>query len=137
MTTRRYADSVPECLKLQGQGESSVSKPASEKRKVPRLRREERAVIRTLNIDGEDVTVSKFYCTAVDISPNGLQIHSKKPFPMGEQLEIAINLGGNSQAHTLSGVTRWIAPSKDEPGYLLGVELINDRHAESWRHQFH
>jgi len=114
-----------------------VTKPAIEKRKFPRLRTEERAVIRMLNIDGEDVTVSKFYCTAVDISPNGLQIHTKKPFAMGEQVEIAINLDGVGHAHTLSGVTRWIAPHKDEPGYLLGIELINDRHAAGWRHQFH
>lgn len=114
-----------------------MSKQDVEKRKFPRLRREERAVIRTLAIDGEDVTVSKFYCTAVDISPNGLQIHTKKPFGMGEQVEIAINLQGRGPEHLLSGVTRWIAPSKDEPGYLLGVELIDNRHAESWRHQFH
>ncbi len=70
------------------------------------------------------MTVSKYYCTTVDISPGGLQIQTKKPFPLGEQVEITINLEGQNGAFNLSGVTRWIAPSKDEPGsYVLGIEL--------------
>ena len=108
-----------------------------ERRKYPRLRKEERAVIRQLNISGEDVTVSKYYCTTVDISPDGLQIRTKKPFPLGEQVEIAINLEGQDGPMNLSGVTRWIAPSKDEPGFVLGIELINDKNVTGWRRQFH
>ncbi len=108
-----------------------------ERRKHPRLRREERAVIRQLNISGEDVTVSKYYCTTVDISPGGLQIQTKKPFPLGEQVEITINLEGQNGAFNLSGVTRWIAPSKDEPGYVLGIELINNNSMAGWKRMFH
>src|SRR5215469_5390982 len=108
-----------------------------ERRKHPRLRREERAVIRQLNISGEDVTVSKYYCTTVDISPGGLQIQTKKPFPLGEQVEITINLEGQNGAFNLSGVTRWIAPSKSEPGYVLGIELINNNSMANWRRLFH
>jgi Tfp pilus assembly protein PilZ len=108
-----------------------------DRRRHPRLRREERAVIRQLNISGEDVTVSKYYCTTVDISPGGLQIQTKKPFPLGEQVEITINLEGQNNAFNLSGVTRWIAPSKDEPGYVLGIELINNNGMAGWRRMFH
>ena len=107
-----------------------------ERRKHPRLRREERAVIRQLNISGEDVTVSKYYCTTVDISPGGVQIQTKRAFPLGEQVEITINLEGHPAAFNLSGVTRWIAPSKGEPGYVLGVELITDNNISNWRRLF-
>jgi Tfp pilus assembly protein PilZ len=108
-----------------------------EKRKHPRLRREERAVIRQLNISGEDVTVSKYYCTTIDISPGGLQIHTKKPFALGEQVEITINLEGQGPGYNLSGITRWIAPSKGEPGFVLGIELINNNSITNWKHLFH
>ena len=108
-----------------------------ERRKHPRLRREERAVIRQLNISGEDVTVSKYYCTTVDISPGGVQIQTKRAFPLGEQVEITINLEGHPAAFNLSGVTRWIAPSKGEPGYVLGIELITDNNIAGWRRLFH
>jgi Tfp pilus assembly protein PilZ len=108
-----------------------------ERRKFPRLRREERAVIRMLNISGEDVTVSKYYCTTVDISATGLQILTKKPFPIGEQVEIVINLEGQGNSYSLSGITRWIAPSKGEPGFVLGIELINDKNITNWKNIFH
>ena len=107
-----------------------------ERRKHPRLRREERAVIRQLNISGEDVTVSKYYCTTVDISPGGVQIQTKRAFPLGEQVEITINLEGNPSPFNLSGVTRWIAPSSGEPGYVLGIELITDNNISNWRRLF-
>ena len=114
----------------------AISNP-EDRRKHPRLRREERAVIRQLNISGEDVTVSKYYCTTVDISPSGLQIQTKRAFPLGEQVEITVNLEGHPAAFNLSGVTRWIAPSKDEPGYVLGIELITDNNISNWRRLFH
>lgn len=107
-----------------------------DRRKHPRLRREERAVIRQLNISGEDVTVSKYYCTTVDISPGGVQIQTKRAFPLGEQVEITINLEGNPTPFNLSGVTRWIAPSSGEPGYVLGIELITDNNISNWRRLF-
>ncbi len=107
-----------------------------DRRRHPRLRKEERAVIRQLNISGEDVTVSKYYCTTVDISPGGLQIQTKKAFPLGEQVEITINLEGQAAAFNLSGVTRWIAPSKAEPGYVLGIELITNNSISNWKRMF-
>jgi len=114
-----------------------MSSNPEERRRHPRLRKEERAVIRQLNISGEDVTVSKYYCTTVDISPGGLQIQTKRAFPLGEQVEITINLEGQNGAFNLSGVTRWIAPSKSEPGYVLGIELINNNSIGNWRKMFH
>jgi len=108
-----------------------------ERRKFPRLQRQERAVIRMLNISGEDVTVSKYYCMTVDISPSGLQILTKKSFPIGEQVEIVVNLEGQGASYNLSGITRWIAPSKGEPGFVLGIELINDKNIGNWKKMFH
>lgn len=113
-----------------------MSKP-EERRRHPRLRKEERAVIRMLNISGEDVTVSKYYCTTVDISPTGLQIRTRKVFPVGEQVEINLTLEGYETAFNLSGITRWISDSKDEPGYVIGIELITNNSIANWRRLFH
>ena len=108
-----------------------------DRRRFQRIQKEERAIIRQLNISGEDVTVSRFHCTTLDISPSGLQIHTKKSFPLGEQVEITVNLEGQGGAFSLSGVTRWIEPSKEAPGYVLGVELINNNSMSLWRRIFH
>ena len=64
------------------------------------------------------MTVSVHYCTTVDISPElDCEIQTKKPFPLGNKVEITISLEGqNSAAFNLSGVTRWIAFRKTSRG---------------------
>lgn len=107
------------------------------RRNIPQLHKDERAIISTLNVFGDDVTLQKHYGTVVDLSPTGLQILTQGQFAVGEQLEIAINMQGRSEACSFSGVARWVAASADDIGYLVGVEVLNDSHGTQWRHKFH
>jgi Tfp pilus assembly protein PilZ len=107
------------------------------RRKTPRLHKDERAIISTINICGDDDIALKHYGTIVDLSPSGVQILTQSQFAVGEQLEIAIKMEGQSEACSFSGVTRWVAPSADHAGCLMGIEVVNDNHGARWRHKFH
>jgi len=107
------------------------------KRKVTPLHKDERAIISTLDVFGDDVTLLKHYGTVVDLSPTGLQILTRGRFTVGEQLEIAIHMEGRTEACSFSGVARWVAASSDDIGYLVGVEVMNNAHGAQWRHKFH
>ena len=98
---------------------------------------EERAIIRTWDIFGDETTALKYYGKVVDLSPTGLQLLTQQMPAVGEQLAIDISMEGRSEACSFSGVTRWVAPSADEVGYLVGIEVINDNHGAQWRHKFH
>jgi hypothetical protein len=107
------------------------------RRKTPSLQMEERAIIRTWNLRGEDAMVSKHYATALDFTQRGLQIYANSPLPMGEVLEIDISLQGQAKPYTLKGVARTVSRSDDGTGYLISVDLVTDRHQDNWRRQFH
>ena len=107
------------------------------RRKTPSLHMEERAIIRTLIVHGDEATVSKHYATALDLSSQGLQIYSITLFPVGEVLEIDIDLQGHGRAHTLKGVARSVTRSDDAAGYVIDVDLVADNNAATWRKQFH
>jgi hypothetical protein len=107
------------------------------RRKTPSLQMEERAIIRTWDLRGEDAMVSKHYATALDFTQQGLQIYANSPLPTGEVLEIDISLQGQAKPYTLKGVARTVSRSDDGTGYLISVDLVTDRHQDNWRRQFH
>jgi len=107
------------------------------RRKIPSLHMEERAVIRTWNPRGEEATASKFYATALGFTQQGLQIYASSPLPTGEVLDITISHQGQSRAYSLKGVAHSISPSDDGKGYMIDVVLVADKHTDQWRRQFH
>jgi hypothetical protein len=107
------------------------------RRKIPSLHMEERAIIRTWDHRGEEAMASKFYATAMDFTQQGLQIYARSPLPIGEVLDIAISLQGQTRSYSLKGVARSISPSDDGKGYVIEVTLVEDKHAGHWRRQFH
>ena len=110
---------------------------ARQTRKTPSLHMEERAIIRTWEHHGEEATVSKHYATALDFTQQGLQIYASSPLPTGEVLDIDIRLQGRTRPYTLKGVARSVSRRDDANGYLISVDLVNDKHREDWRRQFH
>ena len=106
-------------------------------RKTPSLQMEERAIIRTWDVRGEEAMVSKHYAMAMDFTQQGLQIYSSNPLPTGEVLDIDISLQGQTRPYTLKGVARTVSRSDDAMGYVIDVDLVPDRHHENWRRQFH
>jgi hypothetical protein len=107
------------------------------RRKTPSLQMEERAVIRTWDLRGEEAMVSKHYAMAMDFTQQGLQIYSSNPLPTGEVIDIDISLQGQSRPYTLKGVARTVSRSDDAAGYVISVDIVSDKNAASWRRQFH
>ncbi|MGA9853482.1 MAG: PilZ domain-containing protein [Gammaproteobacteria bacterium] len=114
-----------------------MNKP-EERRKYPRLRREERVVIRKLDSTDEDPANNVLYCKTADISATGFQARAKKELHPGEQVEVTINVEGYGDSFHLRGETRWCRPVSEENAYLLGVEIIDANGSDfvSWRHIF-
>lgn len=115
----------------------SMTKP-EERRKYPRLRREERVVLRWAGSDLEDPNSTVLYCKSVDISARGLQVRAKKELHPGEPVDVVINVEGYGDSFHLRGETRWCRPVSEEDAYLLGVEITDADGSDfaSWRRIF-
>ena len=111
---------------------------SEERRKYPRLRREERAVIRRVADADNDPVHTTLYCTTIDISATGLQALAKKELQSGDAVEVTIQVEGYGNSFHLRGETKWCRPLRGEGFYLLGVEIedTNDTDFASWRRIF-
>jgi len=114
-----------------------MSRP-EDRRKYPRLRREERAVIHRLDGGDEDPANNVLYCKTVDISPTGLQARAKQELHPGEQVDVVINVEGYGDSFHLRGEARWCRPAEGAGEYLLGVELLSSDGSDFafWRRIF-
>ena len=110
---------------------------ARERRKSHRLDREERAVIRTWDLEQNVPTDSRHYTTTLDVNSTGLMLYSATLLPVGEILHIDVSVQGRDQPYTLKGVAREVHRSDDARGYVISVDLVSDHNADCWRRQFH
>ncbi len=99
-----------------------MNKP-EECRKYPRLRREERVVIRRLEGADDDPAQNVRYCKAVDISPAGLQARAKRELRAGESLELVVNVEGYENSFHLRGETHRCRPANEDGACLPGIEI--------------
>lgn len=107
------------------------------RRNLPDLRMEERAIISTTDVHGEGSMASKYYGIALSLSSGALHVLADDPLPMGELLDISISLQGQDIRHNLKGFARSVAACDHQPGYIMGIEIMPDNHADRWRRQFH
>ncbi len=107
------------------------------RRNLPSLHTEERAIISTMDSYGEGSIASKCYGKALSLSAGALHILADEPVPMGELLEISINLQGQDLSHSLKGVARTVTACDHQSGYIVGIEIVPDNHATRWQRQFH
>jgi len=98
---------------------------------------QERAIVRRFDLSGESVVTCQHQCVIVGRSTNGLRLVSEEPLPIGERLDITFQLNGRDGPRTFSGIARGLTPLGWEPRYFVDIELILDRRAAVWRHQFH
>lgn len=117
-------------------GADKVNKP-QERRKFPRLRREERAVLHRLEAD-DDPEHAVLYCKTVDISAGGLQVRTKQELHPGEAVEAVITVEGYGDSFRLRGEIRWCRDAGNGEEYLAGVELAQGQGGDlgSWRRVF-
>lgn len=104
------------------------------------MKTEERAIIHTLNVGGEDVTVSKFYGTTVDLTAHSVKIRTSKRMQLGGNVEVMLNLESHKKAYHLSGVITGIEESRGkDPGYLIHISLNHKQEGDTplWKKLFH
>lgn len=109
-----------------------------DRRKYPRLRREERAVIRRMETQSDNPAGDVLYCKTVDISPAGMQARAKQQLQPGELVDVVISIEGYRDSFHMHGQTRWCRPAEDAEEFLLGVELLasEDGDLALWRRIF-
>ena len=104
------------------------------------MKTEEKAVIHTLNVGGEDVTVSKFYGTTVDLTAHSVKIRTSRRMQLGSNVEVLLNMEGQRKAYHLSGVITGIEESRGgDPGFLLHITLNHKKEGDTplWKKLFH
>ena len=103
------------------------------------MKSEEKAIIHTLNVGGEDVTVSKFYGTTVDLTANSVRIRASKKLPLGMNVEVLLHLEGHRKPFYLSGVITGLENSKNDPSYLIHITINPKQDSDNslWKKIFH
>lgn len=113
----------------------------SEKRKYPRIPREEILSIKLIAPPTEFAHQGEpLYCSTADVSAEGMRIHASHPLEPGQEVDIWIVLLDDRGTFHLTGVITWLreAPDDETPGgWLAGVELLSDsEHLEAWQALF-
>jgi hypothetical protein len=106
----------------------------------PAMKTEEKAIIHTLNVGGEDVTVSKFYGTTVDLTAHSVKIRTSRRMQLGSNVEVLLNMEGQKKSYHLSGVITGIEESRGgDPGFLLHITLNQKKEGDIplWKKLFH
>ena len=103
------------------------------------MKSEEKAIIHTLNIGGQDVTVSKFYGTTVDLSAHMVKIRTNKKMQLGGNVEVMLNVEGHRKPFHLSGVITGIESPKNDAGFLIHISINHKPEGDSslWKKIFH
>jgi len=109
-----------------------------ERRRHPRLQREERAVVHRSRRDDDSPYPLALYGNTLDISASGMQLVMKQALLPGDAVEVVIHVQGHRELFHLSGETRWVAPIPGEKTYRMGVEIIETRSPDyaAWRELF-
>jgi hypothetical protein len=97
---------------------------------------QERAVVRTFDIRGDEVTSVQHQCLIVERTRKTLRLISDEPLPVGERVDITFELRGYGGL-TCSGIPRNLAVAYETSGYLIDVDLVQDHRAAVWHQQFH
>jgi hypothetical protein len=105
----------------------------------PAMKTEDKAIIHTLNVGGEDVTVSKFYGTTVDLTAHSVKIRTSRRMHMGSNVEVLLNMEGQKKSYHLSGVITGIEGTRASDGFLIHITLNPKQEGDTplWKKLFH
>ena len=99
---------------------------SSDKRRHPRLPREEPLSIRLLiPSDKAGSAPLQIYGSSVDMSATGLQLQLDHELEIGQALEVWIVLVDDHDAYNLTGKVTWSKPS-EAGGHVAGIALDLD-----------
>lgn len=115
----------------------ATSKKDVQSRRHSGKHRHEWALVQVYAISGETVSIVDYHCLIAERSRAGLRLICDEALPVGERVDITVDLGNSSGARTFSGIPRNLAVAYESSGYLVDVELIRDHRSAAWKHQFH
>ena len=118
-----------------------MSKKNNEKRRHPRLLREEILSIKLIAPPTDFAHQGEaIYCSTRDLSAKGMQITLNVELEEEQMVDIWIVLLENRGTFHLTGKVTWIRPQEDdhEAGdWLAGIELLDDSEdLEAWQELF-
>lgn len=116
--------------------EGSSKKDAQSRRHTAK-HRHEWAVVQVYAISGETVTAANYHCLIAERSRAGLRLICDEALPVGERIDITVDLGFSDGSRTFTGIPRNLAVAYESSGYLVDVELVPDHRVAAWRRQFH
>jgi len=95
-----------------------------ERRREPRLPREERIFVKILWAVGDDSLAGKtYYCSTQDVSARGLKIRTEHDIPTGCAVCCWIGALDSPGTVVLNGEVKWAKRLAKEDAFLVGVEL--------------
>lgn len=113
------------------------SKKNERSRRHAAKHRHEWAVVQVYAISGDTVTSVNHHCLIAERSRAGLRLICEEALPVGERIDITVDLGFSDGSRTFTGIPRNLAVAYESSGYLVDVELVSDHRTAAWRHQFH
>ena len=98
----------------------------TERRKQPRLEREDSLFIRVASGSGEAIDEGQTVrCSTENVSQDGLRIRLPEAVPEGTLLELWIRVTGRPGTFLLKGVSKW-AKGQDDGTVQVGIQLAED-----------
>jgi len=95
---------------------------SGDKRRHPRLMREETLSIRPVSGGQGIAERDAIYCSTVDMSASGIQVQLERPLPEGQHLDIWIALLDDLGTYHLQGKVNWV---REESSVLVaGIEIM-------------
>lgn len=98
---------------------------SSDRRREPRLDREERLFIRQVSSSNPDFEQAILRGKTVDLSAGGLCLISSKEIPAGTRLELWVELQGRKAKFMLNSAVRWCKRKEGTEAWTVGVVLVD------------
>jgi hypothetical protein len=101
-----------------------MSDSHSDKRRYPRLMREETLSIRPVGGTHGEPLRDAIYCSTVDMSAAGLQVRLDKPLPAHQLLDMWIAMLDDLGTYHLQGKVNWVRQEGEE-GLVAGIQVLD------------
>jgi hypothetical protein len=99
-----------------------MSNEHKDKRRHPRLMREETLAVRPISDPLATLQRDALYCSTVDMSASGLQVKLDEPLSEGQLVDIWIALLDDLGTYHLDGRVNWLRET--DQGLVAGIEIL-------------
>jgi len=109
----------------------------NERRQHSRLDRDEKLFLQVTRCDeDEDLVGTTVLCETIDVSANGLKLHTRKEVVVGVELDLWVNIDGRAGKFFLTGTVKWSRP--EAGGHCSGIEVLERENTDirGWHELF-